>query len=531
MRVTNNMMTMNLLRNVNKNLSFMSKMQDQLATGKRISVPSDDPVLASKVLARKTDLSELEQYGKNTRDALGWMEITENALENNGDMLHRIKELSLQAANGTYSVEDTKNIKVEIENLKKQFVSNANTTFAGRYVFSGFETDKKLLNEDGTFNIDIDDYSLNNKPVVKYEVSVGESIDVMTSGLDIYGVVAQTNVMTDSFPSGTTSGTASTKEYVAGNFDLNLDYTGQDLDVTINGVLYPVSTLGLDGTLRPLEKENVLSAYNTALGIDGSAYFDSNNQLVIESATYGASVPPVSVALSSYTPANTPGITKVEATISNGANTFVDPLSVADRDALLSNNLNIIVNGVSRKIKPDLSILPALNPATFTVAEYTANMNTTIDNAFGSDIVDLSINGANNLEITTKNTPDSQVPEIIIDFPRVHQSQLMADFDLLIGYLDTGDHDNIRAMIPIFDAHTDNMLSLRADVGARSNRLDLITKRVASSNVSFTRLLSDAEDADMSEVIMQLQNAENVYKASLSTGAKVIQPSLVDFLR
>ena len=261
MRVTNSMMTMRLLLNINRNLETMSEKQDQLATGKRIHSPSDDPVLASKVLARRTDLAELEQYDANTRDALGWMEITEKALEDNGNLFQKIRELTVQAANGTNTPDDTQKIKVEIENMKEQLIANGNSTFAGRYIFSGFETDKPFLKEDGTFNIDVNQHLLDNKPVVKYEISVGESIDVMTSGLDIYGTVPETNVMTSTFPGGTVTGTASSKESLSGAFDINADYTADNMDVTVNGVTFNVNESIVNGSLVPLTKADVLTAY------------------------------------------------------------------------------------------------------------------------------------------------------------------------------------------------------------------------------------------------------------------------------
>ncbi|MBN2794391.1 MAG: flagellar hook-associated protein FlgL [Clostridia bacterium] len=526
MRVTNNMMTMQLLLNVNRNLAYMSKRQDELATGKKISVPSDDPVLASKVLARRTDLAELEQYAKNTDDALGWMEITEKSIEDNGNVLQRMRELMVQAANGINTAEETQKIAEEIKNLKDQLISNGNATFAGRYIFSGFETNQKLLDENGNFNIDVDQYALNNSPVVKYEVSVGESMNVMTSGLDVYGYVPETNIMTNAFPSGNATGIPSSKEYVSGAFDLNLNYTAQNLDVTIGGVTYNVDESSLNGTVRPLTKEQVVTAYNDAIGTNGIAYFNANNQLVIESSNYGPGVPPMSVAASAYVTTYTAGVAKTEATLSNGTTTFVDPLTADGRDILTKNNLNIVVNGISRKIKPDATL-----PVGFTVADYIAHMNTKIDTAFGSDIVDFSINGANQFEITTKNTSEGVAAELIVDFPRVHQSQLIADVDELLSYMMSGDNKAIGGMLDTIDDHIGKMLSLRADIGARNNRLDMISKKIASNNISFTKLLSDAEDADMSEVIMLLKNAENVYQASLSTGARVIQPSLVDFLR
>lgn len=261
MRITNSMMTMNLLANINNNLTKMSKKQDELATGKRIHTASDDPVLAAKILARRTDLAELEQYSKNTNDALGWMEVTEKALEDNGDIFQKIRELTVQAANGTNTADDTQKIKLEIENMKEQLIANGNSTFAGRYIFSGFETNKKLLNKDGTFNIDIDQYAITNKPIVKYEVGFGESIDVMTSGLDIYGIVKDSNIMTTGFTNATIIGTASSFSFLMGNINRSSDYTASNQDVDINGVVYNVDESLLDGTSGYLSQEQVIEVF------------------------------------------------------------------------------------------------------------------------------------------------------------------------------------------------------------------------------------------------------------------------------
>lgn len=80
------------------------------------------------------------------------------------------------------------------------------------------------------------------------------------------------------------------------------------------------------------------------------------------------------------------------------------------------------------------------------------------------------------------------------------------------------------------DIRLQELLTYRSTVGARINRLELQQSRLESSNVTITDLLSKTEDADMAEVIMQLQLQENVYKASLAAGARIIQPSLLDFL-
>ena len=72
---------------------------------------------------------------------------------------------------------------------------------------------------------------------------------------------------------------------------------------------------------------------------------------------------------------------------------------------------------------------------------------------------------------------------------------------------------------------------LRAEVGAKINRLDLIDNRIDDNLLNTKRLNSKNEDIDLAKVVTELKMSENVYQASLSSAARVIQPSLVDFLK
>jgi flagellar hook-associated protein 3 FlgL len=81
------------------------------------------------------------------------------------------------------------------------------------------------------------------------------------------------------------------------------------------------------------------------------------------------------------------------------------------------------------------------------------------------------------------------------------------------------------------DSQIDNILKERSELGARMNRIELAMSRMDGIEVSTTRLLSQEEDIDISQVIINLKAQENVQRAALSAGARIIQPSLVDFLR
>lgn len=302
MRITNNMLIDNMLSNLSRNLNRVSKYQNQLSTGKKISLPSDDPIIASRALKLRTDVAEIQQFKRNVNDALSWMEITETTLAQIGDVMQRVRELTVDASNGTKTPEDLDKIKAEIEQLKVQMTHLANTTYSGRYIFSGFKTDKPLMDENGNFLIDV-----SKGEQIFYEIGIGDDIDINVTGCDLFN--------------------------------------------------------------------------------DGS-------------------------------------------------------------------------------------------------------------------------------------------PQVIAG----EKSSLISIFDGLISSLESGDVIAVGDQLGEIDKAIENILRVRSAVGARMNRLELTANRLDDDNINFTKLMSKNEDVDIAEAIMHLMNEMNVYNASLSVGAKVIQPTLVDFL-
>ena len=80
------------------------------------------------------------------------------------------------------------------------------------------------------------------------------------------------------------------------------------------------------------------------------------------------------------------------------------------------------------------------------------------------------------------------------------------------------------------DAQIESVLTVRARNGATANRLEAMLELNQSEALNLTALLSKAEDIDFAEKVMQFAMMENAYKAALSTGAKILQPSLLDYL-
>jgi flagellar hook-associated protein 3 FlgL len=77
----------------------------------------------------------------------------------------------------------------------------------------------------------------------------------------------------------------------------------------------------------------------------------------------------------------------------------------------------------------------------------------------------------------------------------------------------------------------DAVLGLRAQNGATSERLEAAASRLAQFEESTLNELSETEDADFAEVMVRLSTEQVAYEAALKSGANIVQPSLMDFLR
>ena len=103
-------------------------------------------------------------------------------------------------------------------------------------------------------------------------------------------------------------------------------------------------------------------------------------------------------------------------------------------------------------------------------------------------------------------------------------------FDDLSNALGNGDYMTVSNLIGTLDSRIDTLLAVRAEIGAKANRIELTQGRLKDISTNLQSLLSKTEDADMAEVITNLKTGENVYQSSLSVGAKLLRPSLIDFL-
>ncbi|MDP4098600.1 flagellar hook-associated protein FlgL [Paenibacillus sp. P96] len=306
MRITNNMLSSQLMLNLNRNAGQMNNTQIQLATGRKLNKPSDDPSGITYSLRYRAELSSNEQYQKNVDSAVSWLEFNDTVIDQAGNVVQRLRELTVQASTGTNPQSALDSINEEVKQLKAQLIDISNSTLNGKYVFNGEMYDEK--------------------------------------------------------------------------------------------------------------------PYNFPMNADGS--FDTSGAAAI---------------------VTDPG--KINFTVGE------------------SMQLPINVNG---------------------------------NEVFGNS---------------------------------TEKDNLFVVFDTIIQALSTGDQEELSNQLDQIDSRTDKMLSIRSEIGAKTNRIDLMMGRLDDLEGNLTDLQSKVEDADYAELMIQSKIQENIYNASLSTGAKIISPSLMDFLR
>ena len=196
MRITNSSMIRSHMYDTQNNLTNMSKINQQISTGKVINTVSDDPHKAIKIMNINNEIKYTEKYNSNIDETVGWMNTTDGALESTGNLLNEIKETILKVGNGTYSQNEMKSLNADINEKIKQLADTLNSTYGGKYLFAGTNVDDAPItvieNPDGTvkleFSKDKNGQTIPNTDDLKADISSGINIDYNISVGEILNI-------------------------------------------------------------------------------------------------------------------------------------------------------------------------------------------------------------------------------------------------------------------------------------------------------------------------------------------------------
>lgn len=189
---------------INRQTADMLKTQQQISANRRVLVPSDDPVAASRVLEINQADAINTQYGTNAQTASGRLSLTEQALGQVNDLLQAARQDAVAAGNGSYTDSDRAAVAQDLQSLYDELMTLANTTDGeGNYLFSGYQTDvKPFVPAAAGVQYQGDD----GQRLV--QVASGRQIAVSESGADVFMRVRRSNGTFSASAPATNTGTA-----------------------------------------------------------------------------------------------------------------------------------------------------------------------------------------------------------------------------------------------------------------------------------------------------------------------------------
>jgi flagellar hook-associated protein 3 FlgL len=178
-RITTGMLQRNILADLQRSTSQLSRTQAKLSSGKEITRPSDDPAGASKALTLRESINGTRQHVRNANDALSWADATEAGLRSMTDVVQRARELVLAGASDSADPTSRQSIAKEIDQLAEALKEQGNTRFAGRHLFSGTATT--------TAPYGATDAYLGDSGLIAREIGPGVSVAINTTAEGILG--------------------------------------------------------------------------------------------------------------------------------------------------------------------------------------------------------------------------------------------------------------------------------------------------------------------------------------------------------
>ena len=519
MRVTNSMISNSASAHITNAKNSLLKYSEQYTTQKKIQRPSDDPTVAVRSLKLRTTYSQLTQYAeKNVKDAMSWMNTTETALSNISKKFDNMKSYLNQGANDYLKADDRKSVLTTLQQyVNSIFEDEANTDYSGRYVFTGYRTDTSLLFPENT-----DKLSYQIKENFSYDSF--DNITVITGGANYDSTIANgqqytdktakknevyqlrlayDNCSKDAFAQAGTNGTS-----IAISFTYKDQTTGKDTTEVY-------AAAGYNGT--PAAKGNIITRSST----DTNAYEVGDNEIVY---------------------------------LYDTGEVLVDKTKYADIQTKQADfSVTYVKNDFEKNdIRPEMyfkcTAYDSVNKKTTDYAdpsdqeiEYEINysqniiVNTQAKDAISTDIYRM----VDYISKTVKyvDEVETKIDEVDKMIKNTTDSTKLATLNSLKTSLETEKELRSKVMTDAFgmgltmiDEAGQKVSVATSELGAKYNRAQLTYNKLLDEQTDSEDKLSENEDVSLTDVYINLTQADNLYQASLSATAKILGNSLLNYI-
>ena len=626
MRITTKMMQNRSLNNLNTNKTLQEKLTTQLSTMKKITRPSDDPVIAIRSLKLNSTLNKIDQYyEKNSNDAQSWLELTESAIETTNKILESMSGYITQCAQGSLTAEDRAAILQNLANYQSEIYSTGNATSAGRNIFTGYRTDTPLtFLKDKTERYSITEQRDNSFIDTITHTVIGDMANINAGNFNTASYSAYTEYQVKSYDVARirlaynnldidTDATKNADKIKLSYFtDVNTEaVNGTDKGASISTTSYSIfmnQNVGNNGEMEIIATAKDGTEIPLTLTPDGKEYtIDANTKISMDAKGK------IAITEKGNPDQTTTLQTKTETdAVGNKTYTFADRMETsltitsfsktASDDAYASvygddnaNNITYVAETgellLGKNVQNKLAALSInseirisydksewktddLDPVHYFYTErytdtrdaddpliYNEEKLTAPKGNVAKQIIEYDIGSNQSIRVNT--TADEvythnmgrdvgEVKALLEEYDSLEKAYDTVnsliqsgkyegtDLDTLNKQLDALDkaralskstlQERCEGLQTIFKGYTNQATLTRTDVGSRESRLKLIQNRLSAQQTNFQELVSDNEDADVTELAIQLKSVELTYEAALSSISYVMKTSLLNFI-
>ena len=517
MRVTNSMISKKSMSNMNTNKVSVDRLNNQMSTQKKISRPSEDPVVAIRALRLRSNLNELNQYyEKNIPDAHSWLEVTEAALKNMQTILDDVYAECNNGATDTLKQEDRAAILKNLQSLRTQVYEEGNADYAGRTVFTGYKTSSQL-----TFTTD--------DPEITYDITEPISYKDIEEKRFYSNVVDVPNVLEYDPTTG--------------------DPIGVDMDDMPQEFTYSRIRLSYEG-MEDLNPANLTYSYTDP--ITGTvrdrplSWFSTGSLAQAEVVT--------DMTYDDWEEAGFP-VDDDQAIFFKETGELIlgKDLANAMKSEKLEMKITYTKTGFDKgEVRPEhyfncVNTTDASNPITYTKEnqeiKYTVAFNQDMTvNTQACDVLDSSIDRDID-ELTNvvqaaiaAHDKIAKIESMMTETQYNNEKDQKALGEWLdaakkeAAYADDNMQKTFGRGITKFQKYKDTITLARTDLGSREARLNLTENRVSNQQDTFEQLKTRNEDMELSDIIIEFTAAYNAYQASLQASSKANGQTLLDYI-
>lgn len=524
MRVTNSMISNSSRTHITAAKNELMKRENQYTTQKKILRPSEDPTVAIRSLQLRTTYGSIVQYvSKNVKDAMEWMDTTDDALEMIQNGLTIIKSKTDFGAQDYLGMDERHSILAEIEKVVEGiFQDNANADYAGRYMFTGYRTDTSLLFAEPTTDLEyelIEHFDSNDIQSIKYVYRD----ETYMNGIPAGDIAADDHAASqpvqdtafrlqlaykkccDTQLTNFKNDPADTMNYDPSYLDTTTA-TNPPIKIVLNGV-----DLGPINGKSPSD----IDAYDVAdkeinfIPETGEVIFGKDIYKEIQD-TFRAD-PKSNLAITYEKDNFEKGDIRPEMYFKSKSHNTTSNAGISYRDPD-NQEIKYEVN-FSQNATVNVQAKDAIDTDIYRSLDY---IRQTVE---AMDTIEKKIT---DLETTISNTTDEDELTNLEKLKEIYEQEKQ----LRIGCM-TEAFGMASTMV---DKAERSLNVAVADLGARMNRLNLTHDKLLDQSIDTEEKLSSNEDVDLADAYINMNQADLLYQAALSATAKILGNSLLNYI-